>query len=155
MWLFFLAIALLVMYFYRSSLKTIAKNMTYRGVEIEGLSEFEKQYPHLCADAKTHLVRFNTLYQKTFDFDNYGVDIINELFSIRDDVLYPLTEIKLRLPNDLSMEKAITRVHEQADRRMLEYVTDVKSRFNYAIFPGQTSSAFDARHYRAANDVVL
>jgi hypothetical protein len=155
MWLFFLAIALLVMYFYRSSLKTIAKNMTYRGVEIEGLSEFEKQYPHLCADAKTHLVRFNTLYQKTFDFDNYGVDIINELFSIRDDVLYPLTEIKLRLPNDLSMEKAITRVHEQADRRMLEHVTDVKSRFNYAIFPGQTSSAFDARHYRAANDVVL
>ena len=155
MYLFFLAILIFLMYYYRSSLKVIAKNMKVRGVEIEGLSEFEKQYPHLCADVKTHLVRFNTLYQKTFDFDNYGVDIINELFSIRDDVLYPLTEIKLRLPNDLSMEKAITRVHEQADRRMLEHVTDVKSRFNYAIFPGQTSSAFDARHYRAANDVVL
>lgn len=155
MWLFFLALALLVMYYYRSSLKVIAKNMKVNGVEIPGLGAFEKQYPHLCKEAKEHLVRFNTLYQKTFDFDNVGVDIINNLFSIRDDVLYQLTEIKLRLPNDLGMEKAITRVHEQADRRMLEYITDVKSRFNYAIFPGQTSSAFDARNYRAANDIVL
>jgi len=155
MWLFFLTIALLIMYYYRSSLRVIAKNMKVNGVEIEGLEEFEKQYPHICADVKTNLVRFNKLYQKTFDFDNVGVDIINDLFSIRDDVLYPLTEIKLRLPNDLMMEKAITRVHEQADRRMLEYITDTKSRFNYAIFPGQTSSAFSSRHYRAANDVVL
>jgi hypothetical protein len=155
MWLLFLVIALMIMYFYRSKLKAISKNMKVRGVEVEGLSEFEKQYPHLCADAKINLIRFNTLYQKTFDFDNYGVDIINDLFSIRDDVLYPLTEIKLRLPNDLRMEKAITRVHEQADRRMLEHISDVKSRFNFAIFPGQTSSAFDARHYRAANDIVI
>jgi hypothetical protein len=52
------------------------------------------------------------------------------------------------------MEKAITRVHDTADRRMMEYITDAKSRIQINISPGQTSSAFAARSYRASNDIV-
>jgi hypothetical protein len=129
--------------------------MKTNGVEIPGLKRFEKQYPTFCKNAELHLVRFNKAYQKTFDFDNVHVDTINELFSIRDDVLYQITEIKLRLPNDIAMEKAITRTHEQADRFMMEYIADAKSRFNINVYPGQTSSAFAARSYRAANDIVI
>ena len=87
--------------------------------------------------------------------DHMGPTKINHLFSIRDDVLYNISEIKLRLPNDLDMEKCITRVYETADRRMMEYITDVKSRFHINTYPGQTSSAFAARNYRASNDMVL
>ena len=38
MWLFFLTIALLIMYYYRSSLRVIAKNMKVNGVEIEEIT---------------------------------------------------------------------------------------------------------------------
>ena len=154
MWLFFLAILLVMMYYYRSSFQTIAKNMKTNGVQIPYLKQFEKQYPTFCKNAEMHLDKFNKAYQKTFVFDNISIDNINELFSIRDDVLYQITEIKLRLPNDLDMEKTIARAHDQADRRMLEYITDAKSRFNIAVYPGQTSAAFGARHYRASNDIV-
>ena len=87
MWLFFLTIALLIMYYYRSSLRVIAKNMKVNGVEIEGLEEFEKQYPHICADVKTNLVRFNKLYQKTFDFDN-GDTALSEVSYVCADRLF-------------------------------------------------------------------
>ena len=154
MWLLVIFILFVSLYYYRSSLKSIAKNMKVKGVNVPLLKRFEKQYPTYCKKATDSLVRFNEEYQKTFDYKNANVDTINELFSIRDDVLYNISEIKLRLPNDLGMEKALTRAYEQADNRLMEYITDTKSRFNINVYPGQTSSSFAARSYRAVNDVV-
>jgi hypothetical protein len=134
--------------------KNAAKNLKIRGVEIPLLDKFAKQYPTYFKNVEDRVKAFNSAYQKTFDYDNVSVDVINNLFSIRDDVLYNISEIKLRLPNDLDMEKHATAAYEQADRRLMEYITDVKSRFNINIYPGQTSSAFAARNYRAANDIV-
>jgi hypothetical protein len=155
MLLFILAILLLVIYNYRGYIKNVAKTLKPRGVDIPELEQFKMKYPTYYKNIIEHLNIFNAEYQKTFDMDHMGPAKINKLFSIRDDVLYNISEIKLRLPNDLDMEKSITRVYETADRRMMEYITDVKSRFHINIYPGQTSSAFSARAYRASDDMVL
>ena len=155
MWLFFLAIAILLVYKYRSVVKSAAKNLKIRGVEIPLLDKFEKQYPTYYKKTQDHVKAFNAAYQKTFDYGNISKDTLNTLFSIRVDVLYNISEIKLRLPNDLYMERHLAAAYEQADRRLMEYITDAKSRFNININPGQTSSAFAARNYRAANDIVV
>lgn len=152
---FFLVLGLLFMYYYRSKLKTIARRMNVRGVEVPLLDSFCDHYPTYYKKVKKSLRRFNMLYQKTFDYKNANVDTINDLFSVRDDVLYSISEIRLRLPNDLAMEKRLTSAYEQADRRLMEYVTDAKSRFNINVYPGQTSSSFAARSYRARDDVVF
>ena len=155
MLLFILAILLLVIYNYRGYIKNVATTLKPRGVDIPEFDQFKIKYPTYYKNTLDHLNIFNAEYQTTFDMDHMGPTKINHLFSIRDDVLYNISEIKLRLPNDLDMEKCITRVYETADRRMMEYITDVKSRFHINIYPGQTSSAFAARNYRASNDMVL
>jgi hypothetical protein len=155
MWLFFLALAILIIYRYRSVIQGVANNLTIRGVEVPLLDKFSKQYPTYFKNVEERIKAFNEAYQTTFDYKNVSIDTINKLFSIRDDVLYNISEIKLRLPNDLYMERHATAAYEQADRKLMEYITDVKSRFNINVYPGQTSSAFAARNYRAANDVVI
>ena len=125
-----------------------------RGIEIPLIDKYSKQYPTYTKNALFHLNRFNDAYQKTFEYKNISFDTINNLFSIRDDVLYQLTEIQLRLPNDLIQEKDLTYMIETTDRRLMEHITDTKSRFHINIYPGTMSSAFDARNYRAANDIV-
>ena len=155
MWLFFLALAILLVYKYRSVVKKAAKNLKVRGVEIPLLDKFAKQYPTYYKNVEERVKAFNVAYQKTFDYGNISIDTLDTLFSIRDDVLYNISEIKLRLPNDLDMERDLAAAYEQADRRLMEYITDAKTRFNININPGQTSSAFAARNYRAANDIVL
>ena len=155
MFLFVFAILLLVLYNYRSYIKNAAKTLKPRGVGMPELEQFKTRYPTYYKNTMEHLDIFNREYQKTFDMDHMGPSLIIKLFSIRDDVLYNISEIRLRLPNDLDLEKSITRVYETADRRMMEYITDVKSRFHINIYPGQCSSAFSARAYRASNDTVL
>lgn len=155
MWLFFLAIGLLALFYYRNTLKKVAKEMKTRGVEVPLLDAFKTQYPTYHKIVQEHLDEFNKKYQTTFDYKNVGASTIHDLFSIRDDILYNISEIKLRLPNDLDMEKNIMSAYEQADRRTMEFITDTKSRFNINVYPGQTSIAFAARHYRAADDKVF
>lgn len=155
MLLFVLAILLLVIYNYRGYIKNAAKTLKSRGVSVPELDRFKTRYPTYYKNTIEHLDIFNREYQKTFDMDHMGPSKINKMFSIRDDVLHNISEIKLRLPNDLDLEKSITRVYETADRRMMEYLSDVKSRYHINIYPGQTSSAFAARAYRASDDMVL
>ena len=155
MLLFILAILLLVIYNYRGYIKNVAKTLKPRGVSVPELEQFKIKYPTYYENTVKHLNIFNDEYQKTFVMGRVGPSKINKLFSIRDDVLYNISEIRLRLPNDLDMEKSITRAYETADRRMMEYITDTKSRFHVNIYPGQTSSTFDARSYRASDDMVL
>lgn len=156
MFLFVLAILLLVIYKYRFYIKNAAKTLKPRGVGmLPALEQFKVKYPTYCENIRKHLDIFNREYQKTFDMNHMGPSPINRLFSIRDDVLYNISEIRMRLPNDLDLEKSIAHVYETVDRRVMEYITDVKSRFHINISPGQTSSAFAARNYRAINDIVV
>ena len=124
MLLFILAILLLVIYNYRGYIKNVAKTLKPRGVSVPELEQFKIKYPTYYENTVKHLNIFNDEYQKTFVMGRVGPSKINKLFSIRDDVLYNISEIRLRLPNDLDMEKSITRAYETADRRMMEYITD-------------------------------
>jgi hypothetical protein len=154
MLLFIFAVLALVLYRYRGYVKKVSDTVKSRGVEDIGIEQFRAKYPTYVRNTADQMNRFNAAYQSSFDFDHVGPSLIRELFSIRDDVLYNISEIRLRLPNDLDMEKDIARVYENTDRKLMEYITDVKGRFNINIYPGQTSSAFSSRHYRASNDVV-
>ena len=153
MWLFIVALLILVIYKYRGYIKKASANLKSQGIEID-TKHFETSYPTYYNKIKKNLDIFNKTYQKSFDYDTVGPALIRKLFSIRDDVLYNISEIKLRLPNDLDMEKEIARMYDGIDRKLMEYITDVKARFHVNIYPGQTSSAFEARNYRASNDVV-
>jgi hypothetical protein len=152
--LFLLAIFFVVLYVNRKYLRRIAGAMNARGVALPALKNFEKQYPTYVGNVRLHLRKFNDEYQKTFGLENAHVCTVNRLFSIREDVLHNISEIRLRLSNDLDLEKMIVRIRDTADRRMMEYITDAKSRFNLNVYPGQTSSAFSSKQYRASNDVV-
>lgn len=157
MLLFLFAVLALVIFCYRDKIKLVANKLKPNGVviDIAGMAYFETMYPTYCKNVTNHLADFNKEYQKSFVYKNIGPQLVRNLFSKRDDVLYNISEIRLRLPNDLDMEKDITRIYESADRRMSEFITDVKTRFHTNITPGPTSSAFSARHYRAANDIVF
>ncbi|AAC96851.1 hypothetical protein PBCV1_A484L [Paramecium bursaria Chlorella virus 1] len=155
MWLFFFALAVIYMIYKRDVFKKIAVNLKMNGVSIPFVDKYSKQYPTYTKNALFHVTRFNNAYQKTFEYKNISIDTINNLFSIRDDVLYNISEIKLRLPNDLTQEKEINYMYEKTDQRLMEYITDVKSRFHINIYPGTMSSAFEARNYRASNDIVF
>ncbi|ABT15049.1 hypothetical protein NY2A_B650L [Paramecium bursaria Chlorella virus NY2A] len=155
MWLFFLALAVIYMIYRRDVLKKIAKNLQMNGILVPLIDKYTKQYPTYTKNVLFHINRFNDAYQKTFEYDNINVDTINNLFSIRDDVLYNISEIKLRLPNDLNQEKEVNYMYEKTDQRMMEYITDVKSRYHINVYPGLMSSAFEAKKYRASNDIVF
>lgn len=157
MLLFLFAVLALVMFYYRDKIKLAANKLKPNGViiDIDGMESFNTRYPTYCKNVSDHLTDFNKEYQNSYIYENIGPELVRKLFSKRDDVLYNISEIRLRLPNDLDMEKDITRIYESADRKMLEFITDVKTRFHTNITPGPVSSAFAARHYRAANDVVF
>lgn len=157
MLLFLFAVLALVIFYYRGKIKLVANKLKPNGVviDIAGMESFKERYPTYYNNVNDHLADFNKEYQKSFVYENIGPDLVRNLFSKRDDVLYNISEIRLRLPNDLDMEKDITRIYESADRRMLEFITDVKTRFHTNITPGPTSSAFAARHYRTADDIVF
>jgi uncharacterized Fe-S radical SAM superfamily protein PflX len=153
MWLFIVALLILVIYNYRGYIKRASANLKSRGIEID-MKHFETSYPTYYNKIKKYLDIFNKTYQKSFDYDRVGSALIIKLFSIRDDILYNVSEIKMRLPNDLNMEKEIARMYDDIDRKLMEYITDVKARFHVNINPGPISSAFEARSYRASNDIV-
>lgn len=157
MMLFLFVILVLAIFYYRIRIKNFAHALKPKGVDIgiEGMEYFDTIYPSYCENIGKHLNNFNRDYRKSFDYENVGPGLVRNLFSIRDDVLYNISEIRLRLPNDLVLEKKIVRIYEAADRKMMEFITDVKSRFHINITPGQTSAAFAARNYRARDDVVI
>jgi len=153
MWLFILALLILVIYKYRGYIKKASSNLKSRGIGID-MKHFETSYPTYYTRIYKHLDIFNKTYQKSFEYERVSPALIIKLFSVRDDVLYNISEIRLRLPNDLVMEKEVAKMYEETDRKLMEYITDVKARFHMNIYPGQTSSAFQAMDYRASNDVV-
>ena len=59
MWLFFLAIAILIIYRYRSVIKSAANNLTIRGVEVPLLDKFSKQYPTYFKNVEERIRAFN------------------------------------------------------------------------------------------------
>ena len=153
MWLFLTAIAIVIIIYNRRFIKSYAKGVKSNGVTIN-LGEYKKRYPRFSKKIEEYLDSFNREYQRTFVYENATTCLINTLYSLRSDVLIHINEIKFRLPNDLAGEKELANIYESADRMLMEHIDDAKARFNIFISPGQVSSAYMARNYRASNDIV-
>lgn len=121
---------------------------------------YDKTYPKHAARVHDACDDFNHVYQRTFSYrDTVGkptgsLDLVRSMYSAREDALAALGDIKMRLPNDLDMEKEFVRAAEDLDRQMNEHLTEAKARTSVFVHPGPLSSAYQARHYRAANDIV-
>lgn len=119
-------------------------------------SEYDEAYPDYAAKIHEACARFGETYDATFVYPSTplcALDRARSLYSIREDALIACNEIRLRLPNDLVAERSFVRSYEDLDRRMNELVEDAKSRLGVFVHPGPLSSAFQAKKYRASNDV--
>ncbi len=119
-------------------------------------SEYDAAYPAQAAKIHEACTRFGEAYDATFVYPpspRCALDRVRALYSIREDALIACGEIRLRLPNDLAAERTFVQSYEDIDRRMNELVEDAKSRLGVFVHPGPMSSAFQAKKYRASNDV--
>lgn len=107
--------------------------------------------------ARREAVSFEFDYQRSFRAGaaHSGAELVRLLFARRAQVLEALREIRMRLPNDLRLERMAVGAIEESDRRMLEHIEDVRVRCGVPMLhPGPVDDAWYGRWYRAANDVV-
>jgi hypothetical protein len=121
---------------------------------------YDKTYPKHAERVHAACDEFNHVYQQTFSYRETvekpagSLDLVRALYSAREDALAALGDVRMRLPNDLEAEKEFVRAYEDLDRHMNEYTTDAKTRTGVFVHPGPLSSAYQAKYYRAANDIV-
>lgn len=99
--------------------------------------------------------RFSKAYDASFSYPSTplcALDLVRALYSIHEDATIACGEIRMRLPNDLVVERKFVQSYEDLDRRMNELIEDAKSRLGVFVHPGPLSTAFQAKKYRASND---
>lgn len=117
---------------------------------------YDAKYPTHAADVHEACSRFGAAYDASFVYPATplnALDRVRSLYSAREDALTACGEIRMRLPNDLAEEREFVRSYEDLDRRTNELIEDAKSRLGVFVHPGPLSPAFQAKKYRAANDV--
>lgn len=151
--LVYVALATLAsLWFFR---KSIPRRLLTR-VHVSFTNDHDDAYPEHAKKIHDACVRFGEAYDATFTYPPSALralDRVRALYSIREDALIACGEIRMRLPNDLDAERKFIRSYEDLDRRMNELVEDAKSRLGVFVHPGPLSSAFQAKKYRASNDV--
>ena len=105
--------------------------------------------------AQEALREFAREYAGSFAFQGCGRGTVNALHARRAEVLSRLSELRMRLPNDLAAETGLARHTEGVDTLLRGYVEDAQRRSGAAlVFPGPLDDWFYRRFYRAANDVI-
>jgi len=143
----------------RTDLKSLWKPRKPRG-GVQFTDAYDKTYPKHAERVHAACDEFNHVYQQTFSYRETverptgSLDLVRALYSAREDALAALGDVRMRLPNDLEAEKEFVRAYEDLDRHMNEYVTDAKTRTGVFVHPGPLSPAYQAKYYRAANDIV-
>jgi len=125
-------------------------------MSLEFTRAYDAAYPTHAAGVHEACAKFGAAYDATFAYPATplaALDRVRSLYSIREDALTACGEIKMRLSNDLAAERDFIRSYEDLDRRTNEYIEDAKARLGVFVHPGPMSSAFQAKRYRAANDV--
>ena len=99
---------------------------------------------------------FAAEYKLTFQHGKCTKRAVLGLHSLRDDALGHMYELRMRLPNDMEAEMALTRHIEDTDRILRHSIQEAQSRCRDAalLFPGPLDDTFYREHYRAHNDVV-
>lgn len=117
---------------------------------------YDIEYPAHAKAIHAACEAFGKTYDATFVYPATplnALDRVRSLYSAREDALTACGEIRMRLPNDLAEERDFVQSYEDLDRRTNELIEDAKARLGVFVHPGPLSSAFQAKKYRAANDV--
>lgn len=121
------------------------------------LARFEGVSPRHAREAELQAREFERRFQRTFDPAAGAApdEAVRGLFAARAGALQALHEIRMRLPNDLDLERALAAATEDCDRLMLEHIEDARERTGAVLLhPGPVDAAWYGRWCRASNDVV-
>lgn len=111
--------------------------------------------PHLDR-ARRETAAFERVFQDTFEErDDYAASI-RDMFRHRARVQENLNELRMRLPNDLTMERRFAAQADALDRDMLAHIEDARQRCGVPLLhPGPVDDAWYGAWYRAHNDRVV
>ena len=84
MWLFLTTIAIIVIFYNRNLIKTLAENTKTNGVVID-LGKYKSLYPRYSKKIEEYIELFNKEYQKTFVYEKANNCAVNKLFSLKSD----------------------------------------------------------------------
>ncbi len=113
--------------------------------------------PRHAREAEAAAVDFHDAFERTFTdaAAGAGPEVVRRLFTHRARVLTALNELRLRLPNDLELERMLAAAIEDTDRVLLEHIEDARERCGAPLLhPGPVDAAWYGRWYRASNDAV-
>ncbi len=116
--------------------------------ELRGLSS---QLHDECVEA---LRGFAAAYRRSFQHGGCSKEAVLGMHRLRQRALGCMYGLRMRLPNDLEAEAALTRQIEDTDALLRAYVAEVQGRCAEAalLHPGPIDDAFYRQHYRAFND---
>lgn len=122
------------------------------GVSLEPFAEVSPQHTR---EARAALLNFHARFKRTFVRSEDPEAAVRSLFNARARALQALHEVRMRLPNDLSLEKRVVTATEAIDRDMMERIEDARQRCGAPlVHPGPVDDAFYGAWYRAPNDYI-
>ena len=97
---------------------------------------------------------FAAEYRRSFRHGGCSKEAVLALHRLRQGALGSMYGLRMRLPNDLGGEAALTRHIEETDGLLRAYIAEVQARCPDAalLHPGPIDDMFYRRHYRAFND---
>ncbi len=109
--------------------------------------------PLHCARAADMLEKFAVAYQSTFPPGAGCADAVHRMQTYRAGALGSMYELRMRLPNDVSMHDGLTRHIQRVERSTLVHVDDACLRCNLGrMHTRPIDDHYYARWYRASND---
>lgn len=121
------------------------------------LEDFETVSPAHVRRAVDYCRQFHRDFQATFGAGALAqpAAAVRRLFASRAGAVGQLNQLRMRLPNDLDLEKRLVELTDAADGSMLDHIEDARQRCGAPlVHPGQVGDAWYGRWYRAANDVL-
>ena len=120
------------------------------------LKPFVRVSPRHVTEAQAAIAEFHSHFKSTFGSSREPAKGVRRLFAARARALEALHEVRMRLPNDLALEKRLVRATEAVDRDMLERIEDARQRRGaLLVHPGPVDDAFYGAWYRAPNDYIV
>lgn len=127
----------------------VARVSEIRGL-VGDLVQIDKQTRSATAAAEAFDLEFSRTFAGRESSPGQGV---RRLFVRRACLLTALNEIRMRLPNDLTLERKVDALITDADRAMLGHIEDARQRTGAPLLhPGQAGDAWYGQWYRAYND---
>jgi hypothetical protein len=122
-------------------------------VDVEHVKLAEGVCPRCAAAVREASVAFARAVRGLGGPAETGPAAVRGLFDRRAALARAMSEVRLRLPNDLDLEARWVRACEAADGRMLRDIEDARVRYDVPLLhPGPIGDAWYGRWYRAAGD---